>query len=149
MHKTRSKSRRRTRNVAALMLAAVLAVSAVAVPMALARGSKTVVGEATAPSLHKTVLTDTKGLTLYSLSVEKNGKFICTGSCTKTWFPLLVAAGTKPKGPVKLGTIKRPEGKMQVTFKGLPLYTFDGDTKKGQANGEGFKDVGTWHAATP
>ncbi len=149
MHQTRTKPRRRARNISALMLAAVLAVSAVAVPMALAKGSKTVVGEATAPSLHKTVLTNTKGLTLYSLSVEKNGRFICTGSCTHTWLPLVVAAGTTPKGPVKLGTIKRPEGKIQVTFKGLPLYTFDGDSAKGQAKGEGFKDVGTWHAVTP
>lgn len=141
--------RKRSRNLAALTLAAVLAVSAVAVPMALAGGSKTVVGEAQASSLHKTVLTNTKGLTLYSLSVEKNGKFICTGSCTSTWFPLIVARGTTPKGPVRLGTIKRPEGKIQVTFKGLPLYTFDGDSAKGQAKGEGFKDVGTWHAVTP
>jgi predicted lipoprotein with Yx(FWY)xxD motif len=140
---------RRTRNGAALLLALVLALSAVAVPSALARGSKTVAGEAQAPSLHKTVLTNTKGLTLYSLSVEKNGKFICTGSCTGTWIPLVVAAGTTPTGPVKLGTIKRPEGKIQVTFKGLPLYTFDGDSAKGQAKGEGFKDVGTWHAVTP
>jgi predicted lipoprotein with Yx(FWY)xxD motif len=148
MHQT-SKPRRRGRNIAALMLAAILAISAVAVPMALAKGSKTVAGEATAPTLHKTVLTNTKGMTLYSLSVEKNGRFICTGSCTKTWPPLLVAAGTKPKGPVTLGTIKRPEGKIQVTFKGLPLYTFNGDSKKGEANGEGIKDVGTWHAVTP
>jgi predicted lipoprotein with Yx(FWY)xxD motif len=149
MHQIKRKSRPRARNVVALMLAAILAISAVAVPMALARGSKTVAGEGTAPSLHKTVLTNTKGMTLYSLSVEKNGRFICTGSCTKTWPPLLVAAGTKPKGPVALGTIKRPEGKIQVTFKGLPLYTFDGDSKKGEANGEGIKDVGTWHAVTP
>jgi predicted lipoprotein with Yx(FWY)xxD motif len=156
MHRTRSRATsRRARNLAAVALAAILALSALAVPMALARGSKTVVGEAHAPSLHKTVLTNTKGLTLYSLSVEKNGKFICTGSCVAIWSPLLVAAGTTPKGPVKLGTIMRPEGKIQVTFKGLPLYTFNGvgsvkgDTAKGQANGEGFKDVGTWHAATP
>lgn len=149
MHQTSNKPRRRGRSIAALTLAAILVVSAVAVPMALARDSKTVAGEATAPSLHKTVLTNLKGMTLYSLSVEKNGRFICTGSCTKTWPPLLVAAGTKPKGPVTLGTIKRPEGKIQVTFKGLPLYTFDGDSKKGEANGEGIKDVGTWHAVTP
>ena len=149
MHQTTSKPRRRARNVAALMLAAILAISAVAVPMALARGSKTVAGEATAPSLHKTVLTNIKGLTLYTLSGEKNGKFICTGSCLKTWPPLLVATGTKPKGPVTLGTIKRPEGKTQVTFKGAPVYTFSGDSKKGEANGEGIKDVGVWHAVTP
>ena len=149
MHQTSSKSRHRGRNLAALMLAAILVVSAVAVPMALARGSKTVAGEATAPSLHKTVLTTTKGLTLYTLTGEKNGKFICTGSCLRTWPPLLVAAGTTPKGPVALGTIKRPEGKTQVTYRGAPVYTFSGDGKKGEANGEGIRDVGVWHAVTP
>ncbi|MBS1890768.1 MAG: hypothetical protein JST59_05710 [Actinobacteria bacterium] len=143
MHRTRS------RNLAVLALAALLALSAVAVPMALARGAKTVAGEATARSLHKTVLTNTKGLTLYTLSGETNGKFICTGTCTKTWPPLLVTAGTKPTGPVKLGTIKRPEGKTQVTYKGMPVYTFSGDSRKGEANGEGLRDVGVWHAVTP
>jgi predicted lipoprotein with Yx(FWY)xxD motif len=150
MHPIRSAARpRRTRYISVLFLAAVLALSAVAVPMALAKGSKTVAGEANAPSLHKTVLTNTKGLTLYTLSVEKNGKFICTGACLKSWPPLLVTAGTKPKGPVTLGTIKRPEGKTQVTFKGMPVYTFSGDSRKGEANGEGLKDVGVWHAVTP
>lgn len=144
-----AKPRRRARNISLLALVAILVVSAVAVPMALARGSKTVAGEATAKSLHKTVLTNTKGLTLYSLSVEKNGRFVCTGSCLKSWPPLLVSAGTKPTGPVKLGTIKRPEGKTQVTFNGMPVYTFSGDSKKGEANGEGIKDVGVWHAVTP
>ena len=93
------------------------------------------------------VLTTTKGRTLYSLSAETRGSFICTGACLSTWHPLLVPAGVKPKGPVKLGTIERPEGKTQVTYKGLPLYSFDGDAKAGDANGEGIKDVGTWHAA--
>ena len=143
MHRTRS------RNLVVLALAALLALSAVAVPTALARGGKTVAGEATAPSLHKTVLTNTKGLTLYTLSGETGGKFICTGACLKAWPPLIVAAGTTPKGPVKLGTIKRPEGKTQVTYKGMPVYTFSGDSKKGEANGEGLRDVGVWHAVTP
>ncbi|HEY2054475.1 MAG TPA: hypothetical protein VGH14_11125 [Solirubrobacterales bacterium] len=150
MYRTRSgATTRRARGLAVLALAAALALSAVAVPMALARGSKTGAAEATARSLHKTVLTNTKGLTLYTLTGETGGKFICTGSCLKLWPPLLVAAGTKPKGPVKLGTIKRPEGKTQVTFKGMPVYTFSGDSKKGEANGEGLKDVGVWHAVTP
>jgi predicted lipoprotein with Yx(FWY)xxD motif len=150
MHQIRSRARRRrARNLTALALAAVLALSAMVVPMALARGSKTVAGEAHAGSLHATVLTNTKGLTLYTLTGEKNGKFICTGTCLSAWPPLLVAAGTKPKGPVALGTIKRPEGKTQVTFKGMPVYTFSGDSKKGEANGEGLRDVGVWHAVTP
>jgi predicted lipoprotein with Yx(FWY)xxD motif len=145
-----ARRRRATHGLYALAIAALLAMSAIAAPMALANGSKTVTGEATAPKLHKTVLTNTKGLTLYTLSGETHGKFICTtAECLKAWPPLLVTPGTTPKGPVKLGTIKNPEGKTQVTFKGMPVYTFEGDSKKGEANGEGLKDVGVWHAVTP
>jgi predicted lipoprotein with Yx(FWY)xxD motif len=87
--------------------------------------------------------------TLYTLSAERHGKFICTeaSGCTGIWHPLTVASGVVPKGPVKLGTIKRPEGTVQVTYRGLPLYTFASDKKRGQVKGEGLKDVGTWHAA--
>jgi hypothetical protein len=35
-----------------------------------------------------------------------------------------------------------------VSFRGGPLYTFTGDHKRGDAKGEGFKDVGVWHAAS-
>jgi predicted lipoprotein with Yx(FWY)xxD motif len=150
MHRTRSRTNpRRARDLAALALAAVLAVSVMVAPMALAHGARTVTREARAPSLHKTVLTNTKGLTLYTLNGEVKGKFICTGTCLEAWPPLLVAAGTKPKGPVRLGTIKRPEGKTQVTFRGMPIYTYAGDSRKGEANGEGLRDVGVWHAVTP
>jgi predicted lipoprotein with Yx(FWY)xxD motif len=110
-------------------------------------GPKTV-----AKSLHlkgRTLLTSTAGRTLYSLSAERHGKFICTESsgCISIWHPLTVASGVVPKGPVKLGTITRPEGTVQVTYRGLPLYTFTGDKKRGQTKGEGLKDVGTWHPA--
>jgi predicted lipoprotein with Yx(FWY)xxD motif len=106
------------------------------------------VGEAFSPALGKKVLTNPRGRTLYSLSVELHGRFICVGSCLKLWHPLVVRRGVKPTGPVKLGTTRRPDGRLQVTYKGRPLYSFSGDSKKGQANGEGFKDVGTWHAAS-
>lgn len=125
-------------------LAILLALSA----SAFASGSSKVVAKETqSESLGATVLTRTNGHTLYSLSVETHGRFVCTGGCLGTWKPLVVPRGVKPKGPVKLGTIRRPDGKTQVTFKGRPLYSFYGDTTAGEANGEGFKDVGTWHAA--
>ena len=94
------------------------------------------------------LLATTKGRTLYSLSAEKRGKFICTANsgCTSIWVPLTVASGVVPQGPVKLGTIRRPEGTIQVTYLGHPLYTFAADKKPGQTKGEGIKDVGTWHA---
>jgi predicted lipoprotein with Yx(FWY)xxD motif len=124
-----------------------LAAAALALPAAAAAATKSVAKEGTVASLGKTVLTNNSGRTLYSLSVEKHGKFICTGACLGTWHPLVVPAGTKPTGPAKLGTVKRPDGRTQVTYKGRPLYTFGGDSKPGEANGEGIMDVGTWHAA--
>jgi predicted lipoprotein with Yx(FWY)xxD motif len=133
---------------AAFLLATVVAVvglgaNAVAAP----RKSMRVVERAQNAVLGRTVLTNEAGRTLYSLSVETNGRFVCTGSCLSVWRPLVVAAGVKPTGPVKLGLVKRPDGRMQVAFKGKPLYRFGGDTKAGEANGEGIEDVGTWHAA--
>jgi predicted lipoprotein with Yx(FWY)xxD motif len=45
-----------------------------------------------------------------------------------------------------LGTIRRPGGQTQVTYRGRPLYTFNDDRRQGDVGGEGFVDVGTWHA---
>jgi predicted lipoprotein with Yx(FWY)xxD motif len=131
-----------------LLIAATAVLGAGAGGALAANGSKVVAKEATVKG--KTILTATNGHTLYSLSVEKHGKFDCTkaSGCTALWHPLTVPAGVAPKGPVKLGTIKRPEGgTIQVTYRGLPLYTFIQDKKSGQTEGEGVKDVGTWHAA--
>jgi predicted lipoprotein with Yx(FWY)xxD motif len=87
-------------------------------------------------------------MTLYSLSGEQNGKFICTSAaCVQVWHPLAVSAGGTATGPVgHLSTVKRPGGGLQVAYKGLPLYTFAQDRAPGDANGEGIKDVGTWNA---
>ena len=93
-----------------------------------------------------TILVDSQGMTLYHLSGEQNGKFICTNSaCVGVWHPLI--APSSGEG-VTLGTVKRPEGTVQVTYKGTPLYTFTGDMQPGETKGQGIKDVGTWSAVT-
>jgi predicted lipoprotein with Yx(FWY)xxD motif len=141
-------SRPRTR-VATLAIAAI-ALLAIAMPAQGATSSKRVAKQAQNATLGKTILTTLAGRTLYTLSAETGGTFICKRGCLAVWRPLYVAAGVKPTGPVKLGAIKRPDnGRRQVTFRGRPLYTFDGDERPGDVNGEGFKDVGTWHAAAP
>jgi hypothetical protein len=63
----------------------------------------------------RTVLTTAGGHTLYSLSAEKRDKFICAQSsgCLALWHPLEVPSGGTVRGPVKLGSIKRPEGGVQ------------------------------------
>jgi predicted lipoprotein with Yx(FWY)xxD motif len=100
-------------------------------------------------ALRKTILVNRRGLTLYHLSVERRGHFICkTSSCLSFWKPLVVRRGTIPTGARFLGTVKRPDRRLQVTYRGGPLYTFAQDRKPGDAKGDGFKDVGVWHPAT-
>ena len=94
----------------------------------------------------RTILVNRNGMTLYHLSVERKGHFICTtGACLAEWHPLVVARGVTPTGVKSLSLVKRPDGRRQVAYKGGPLYTFDEDKKPGDMNGDGFKDVGTWH----
>lgn len=125
------------------------AVSACLIVAATAAGaSGQLVRTAQNAHLNATVLVAPNGHTLYDLSVERRGRFICTTkTCLSFWHPLVIAKGTKPTGAVALATVKRPDGRIQVTYKGAPLYTFVQDLKLGDIKGEGFKDVGTWHAA--
>jgi predicted lipoprotein with Yx(FWY)xxD motif len=104
----------------------------------------------TASSSLGTILVDSQGMTLYHLSGEQNGKFICTSTaCLGVWRPLIAPSSGAPTGEVgSLGTVKRPEGTVQVTYKGTPLYTFMGDQQAGETKGQGIKDVGTWSAVT-
>jgi predicted lipoprotein with Yx(FWY)xxD motif len=135
-------------HIAVLVIAA-LALLSSSSPATASSPSKHVVSARNNALLESKILTTTKGFALYSLSIERNGKFACKGSCLKIWHPLLIGASKKPTGPVKLGTVKRPDGgKTQVTYKGMPLYTFSGDSAPGQANGNGVTDVGRWHIAT-
>ena len=89
-----------------------------------------------------TVLVNAQGLTLYDLPSESNGHITCTGSCAQAWPPLLAVGGKAPSAPSsiasKLGTVVRPDGSTQVTFNGLPLYTFAGESA-GQASGQGVE----------
>jgi predicted lipoprotein with Yx(FWY)xxD motif len=94
----------------------------------------------------RTILVNRRSMTLYHLSVERRGHFICkNASCLAVWKPLLVPRGTRPSGAKSLGTVKRPDRGNQVTYRGGPLYTFVQDTKPGDTKGDGFKDVGVWH----
>jgi predicted lipoprotein with Yx(FWY)xxD motif len=106
----------------------------------------------TAATKYGGVLASSNGRTLYHLTAEKRGKIACTGACAKAWPPLTIKKGSKPTAgtgikQAKLGTIKRSDGSMQVTYNGYALYRFGGDTKKGDAKGEG--ENGVWFAVSP
>jgi len=145
----------RTATIVKLMVPVVLAAALVAVFAAHAGTAKStskqrVVRIANNPTLHKKVLVNRRGLTLYSLSVEQRGRFICTDRfCLSLWTPLLVPKGTTPTGSPHLGTVRRPDGRTQVSYRGRPVYTFTQDRKPGDVKGNGFKDVGVWRPAFP
>ena len=95
------------------------------------------------------IVVNAKGMTLYHMTSEKGGKIACTGGCAMTWPPLLVSGKAKPVGgagiaTAKLGTVTRPDGKVQVTYAGSPLYLYSGDSAAGDANGEAVG--GLWFA---
>jgi predicted lipoprotein with Yx(FWY)xxD motif len=145
-------SRPSTRRATLALIAAALAFAAlfmlIGPPRGEARGGATLkISTAQNATLGKRILVTGGGRTLYSLSAETRGRFICTGACLSTWPPLILKGGARPAGVSGLGTIKRPDGRRQVTYKGKPLYRFASDARKGDANGEGFRDVGVWHAA--
>jgi predicted lipoprotein with Yx(FWY)xxD motif len=100
-------------------------------------------------TLHTTVLVNAQGMTLYHLSGEAAGKFICTSSaCVQVWHPVPASTASSSSGVSSLGTVKRPDGTEQLTYKGAPVYTFAPDKNAGEVGGQGVKDVGTWTAVT-
>src|SRR5215470_5038147 len=140
-----------------LTIAALVAVSALAVGLASASasdskaGSKTTV--AVAGSQLGRILVDGHGRTLYLFAKDKHGMSTCSGACAAFWPPLLASGKPLAKSGAKaslLGTIRRADGRLQVTYNHHPLYTFIKDTAKGQTNGEGFFIYGAkWWAVSP
>ena len=99
-----------------------------------------------------TVLVNAQGLTLYHWKGETTSSLQCTGGCLSTWIPATVPGGGSPTGGMHvtgtLDTFDRSDGGgTQVTYNGMPLYTYTGDSNPGDANGQGLE--GVWFAVTP
>jgi predicted lipoprotein with Yx(FWY)xxD motif len=138
--------------IGALPLTAAMSLLCVCVGAALAASGAGTVRAAANSALGTTIVVDSSGFTLYHLTSEKNGSIGCTGGCRKIWPPLLVTGKTKPVAgaglvAAKLGTIKRPDGGVQVTYNGYALYLYGADKRPGQVNGQGAG--ASWYAITP
>jgi predicted lipoprotein with Yx(FWY)xxD motif len=100
-----------------------------------------------------TIIVDSKGLTLYDFHKDKGGKSSCYGACAGAWPPLLTEGEPKAEAGAmsnQLGTTKRKDGTVQVTYAGWPLYTYLGDKGPGEANGNDFSQFGAqWYALLP
>ncbi|WMT73506.1 hypothetical protein [Bradyrhizobium sp. Ash2021] len=92
------------------------------------------------------ILTDARGMSLYTFDKDTEGKSACNGPCATNWPVLKAEAGDKPGDNYTI--ISRDDGSRQWAYKGKPLYTFAKDQKAGDITGDGFLN-GTWHLAKP
>jgi predicted lipoprotein with Yx(FWY)xxD motif len=131
------------------LLLAVLTSTALAAHLALTLGSTS------NTALNERVVVNSSGRTLYTLSPETSRHLLCkTSECLNRWPPLTVSSsktklrtGSGVQG--HLGILRRSNGTLQVTLRGVPLYRYSHDHVWGDVNGEGIGSFnGTWHAMT-
>src|SRR5262245_39773280 len=97
------------------------------------------------PSNPGRTLVDAHGKTLYLWAHDKGTRSSCYGDCAEYWPPLLTRGRPVAAGGAKaslLGTSRRRDGRIQVTYAGHPLYYFVQDSKPGQTKGEGLTGFG-------
>ncbi len=88
-------------------------------------------------------LANSSGEALYTYSLDTTGVSNCIGSCLTAW--PIYAATSSTALPANVTIIHRSDGGEQYAYKGMPLYTFTGDSP-GQVNGNG---VNNFNVAKP
>jgi predicted lipoprotein with Yx(FWY)xxD motif len=132
-----------------ILVSAVVLVAVATTGLAIASGGRATL-QLRKTSLGK-ILVNGRGRTLYMFVADRRNKDNCVPipNCLHVW-PLVTTTGTPvSKAGVKrslVGTITLPDGRVQVTYAGHPLYTYIADTKAGQTFGEGVVQSGAkWY----
>lgn len=92
------------------------------------------------------ILIGSAGTPLYVFDKDKADASSCTGQCSSLWPPFL-KSGSTPSLPAGYSTLTRPDGTIQITYKGKPLYYYSQDKDSGDTYGDGIG--GIWHLAKP
>ena len=139
-----------TKLVTTVGVAAIVAAAAAALALAgTTGGTKVAIGKTALGS----ILVDSRGITLYDFPPDKGTTSVCYGACAALWPPVLThgkpVAGTGVHASL-LGTTRRKDGKLEVTYNGHPLYYWVGDKKPGQTTGQGLNQFGgPWWVLSP
>jgi predicted lipoprotein with Yx(FWY)xxD motif len=90
------------------------------------------------------ILANTNDETIYAFSRDKGTTSSCDATCAQVWKPFTgrIARAAFGLSQTLIGWITRSDGSSQLTYNGIPLYTYSGDTAPGQANGEGLRAYG-------
>ena len=98
------------------------------------------------------ILYDLSGHTLYAFSKDRGTTSVCYGACAKAWPPALTEGRARADGeaiPSKVGTTKRKDGTVQLTYAGHPLYTHARE-RQAETKGHGAHAFGgEWYALRP
>jgi predicted lipoprotein with Yx(FWY)xxD motif len=99
------------------------------------------------------MLFDGKGRALYLFTRERTSRSRCYGGCAKAWPPFLTRGKPRARSGVRsslLGTTRRRDGRMQVTYRGHPLYYYVDDREPGQVLCQDVVEFGgTWLVVSP
>ncbi len=97
-----------------------------------------------------TVLEVGNGKMLYVHAGDSATASTCLDTCATAWPPLFIPAGTTivapPGAKSAFASITRPDGSLQVTYKGKPLYFWKNDVNPGDVTGQG---INGFTVATP
>jgi predicted lipoprotein with Yx(FWY)xxD motif len=91
------------------------------------------------------------GMTLYLYTKDAANTSNCSGECLVKW----PAYSSSSSGPFTVGAgvtglvaaITRADGSLQLTYKGVPLYFWQGDIKPGDTTGQNVGEV--WFVVKP
>ena len=90
------------------------------------------------------ILVDGSGRTLYLLTADTSSQSTCYSACAGVWHPDTTTGPPASSGVTAsmVGTTARTDNTTQVTYNGHPLYTYTGDAKSGDVNGQGIATFG-------
>jgi predicted lipoprotein with Yx(FWY)xxD motif len=100
------------------------------------------------------VLATGSGRTLYDFALDSADRSACVSTTCAVLWPPLDVTGTPTLSPSLnpslLGTIRRPDGSLQLTYGDHPLYTWVGDTQPGMVTGQALANQGgRWYVVAP
>ena len=106
------------------------------------------------PTTYGPALTDRRGFALYLFTRDAGPASTCYDACAASWPPYVV-----PKRPSTavlgtrvslVGSVRRRDGRIQVTYAGHPLYYYVGDRRPGQVLCQAVPEFGgTWYVVAP
>jgi predicted lipoprotein with Yx(FWY)xxD motif len=95
-------------------------------------------------SRYASILFDGRGFVLYAFTRDVKGRSSCAGACAAAWPPYLAASPAAGKGTTGslIGTTRRADGNLQVTYAGRPLYYYVGDRSPGEILCQNVEEFG-------